>query len=76
MYDSVQYERVGIECMIVYSMKEYYCTLSYILSLLFHTVHYHTFHLYSFILYTIIHSNSVQYERVVIECMIVYSMKE
>jgi hypothetical protein len=35
-----------------------FCTLSYIISLLFHTVHYHTFYPYSSMLYTILHSIS------------------
>jgi hypothetical protein len=76
MYDSVQYGRVEIECMILA-----FYTLSYILSLLLHTVHYLTFYLYTSIMYTILHYiihsiSSVQYGRVEIECKIVYSMEE
>jgi hypothetical protein len=51
MYDSLQYGRVGH-----YISTLPYCTLSYIISLLFHTVHYLTFYLYSSILYIILHS--------------------
>jgi hypothetical protein len=55
-------------------------TLSYIISLLFHTVHYHTFYTYHSILYTIVHyiptRPYVQYGRVEIECKIVYSVEE
>jgi hypothetical protein len=50
MYESVQYGRV-----LHYIATLPYCTLSYILSLLLHTVHYLTFCLYTSILYTFLH---------------------
>jgi hypothetical protein len=57
MYDSVQYGRVGIECIIMlHSISTLaFSTPSYIISLLLHTVHYHTFYSYHSILYTILH---------------------
>jgi hypothetical protein len=93
LYFSTAYHYSSILYTVFYSIPTPpYYTLSFILSLLIHTVHYHTFYPNSSILYTILHSistpqctvwksrdimyDSVKPVRVVIECKLMYSKEE